>query len=101
MRIVVAGAGAWGTALAVVLRQNGHEVRLWGHDAARLATLAHDRENVRALPGVALPEGITLEPNLADALAGADGVVVAVPSGAVRTVGRLMSGFGEIGRAHV
>jgi glycerol-3-phosphate dehydrogenase (NAD(P)+) len=48
------------------------------------------------LPGVALPEGITLEPNLADALPGADGVVVAVPSGVVRAVGRLMSGFGGI-----
>ncbi len=89
----MAGAGAWGTALAVVLRQNGHEVVMWGHDAAALDALARARENVRALPGVPLPDGIGFEPDLASAVGDAGGVVVAVPSGVIRAVARRMPRF--------
>lgn len=59
MRILVAGAGAWGTALAVNAAASGqHEVTLWARDTAQAATLARDRVNERYLPGVPFPAGL-------------------------------------------
>jgi len=52
--IAVLGAGAWGTALAVLLARNGYPVVLWGHDAAQLERLARERTHPHALPGVTL-----------------------------------------------
>ena len=54
--IAVLGAGSWGTALAVLLARNGYRTLFWGHDAARQARLAHERENARYLPGIASVE---------------------------------------------
>lgn len=93
MNIVVAGAGAWGTALAIVLRHNGHDVRVWGHDPGTLELLARDRVHPRALPGVALPLDLAFEPSLEAALHGAGAVVVAVPSGVLRSLAGRMRGF--------
>ena len=54
MKIVVFGAGAWGTALAVNAAGR-HEVTLWARDAAQAQALRAERENRRYLPGIALP----------------------------------------------
>ncbi len=54
MNVTVLGAGAWGTALANVLRQNEHAVTLWGHDSAHLQRLREAGENSRYLPGIEL-----------------------------------------------
>ena len=75
MRVTVLGAGAWGTALAVVLHENGHAVTLWGHDPARLAEIADEGTNDRHLPGVVLPRGWTFEPDLARAVGRAEAVL--------------------------
>jgi glycerol-3-phosphate dehydrogenase (NAD(P)+) len=61
MKIVVIGAGAWGTALAVSAaghRRANHDVRLWARDAAQAAALQAVRENRRYLPEVALPASL-------------------------------------------
>ncbi len=92
MRVTVLGAGAWGTALAVVLHENGHAVTLWGHDPARLAEIADEGTNDRHLPGVVLPRGWTFEPDLARAAGRAEAVVLAVPSHAVRAVASALAG---------
>ncbi len=68
MKILILGAGAWGTALAVSLASR-HEVTLWARDAHQLAQLQADRENRRYLPGVALPPAIALQSCDAAALA--------------------------------
>lgn len=83
--IAVLGAGSWGTALAILLDRNRHAVRLWGHDAARLARLARERENTRYLPGVPLSADLTIATGLEDAVTGTDGALVAVPSHAFRS----------------
>jgi len=76
----VLGDGGWGTALALVLDANGHDVRVWGVDAAYVAEMAKTRLNPRFLPGVALPNSIVVT-NDADAAArGATLLVSAVPT---------------------
>ena len=79
MRITVLGAGAWGTALAKLLHEVGHEVVLWGH-AERLEVLGQEGRNERYLPGIDLPANLSLEPELSTALDSAGCAVVAVPS---------------------
>jgi glycerol-3-phosphate dehydrogenase (NAD(P)+) len=79
-RIAVIGAGSWGTALAVLLARNGHQTPLWSHDPEQVVALQRDRENKTFLPGIALPDLIQPTPSLEQALHGATGVLVAVPS---------------------
>jgi len=82
-KIAVLGAGAWGTALARILSERSR-VALWTWQAEHAAALAYDRENRAFLPGYALAEHITPTADIAEAVAGATLVVVAVPSEAVR-----------------
>jgi glycerol-3-phosphate dehydrogenase (NAD(P)+) len=84
--VAVLGAGSWGTALAVLLCQNGHGVRLWGHEPEQMALLQADRENRHFLPGVQLPENLTPVTDLSAALAGACDLLVVVPSHAFGAV---------------
>ncbi|MCX8004247.1 MAG: NAD(P)-binding domain-containing protein, partial [Burkholderiaceae bacterium] len=83
MRIAVLGAGAWGTALAVAAAAR-HEVRLYARDAIQAAQIGARRENVRYLPGVALPATLTVTADLQDAVAGAELLVVATPVSGLR-----------------
>ena len=91
MNITVLGAGAWGTALAKLLRESGNEVALWGHDPTHLADVRSSGRNERYLPGVPLPSGLHCEDNLAEALRGTSEVIVAVPSRAFREVARALA----------
>jgi glycerol-3-phosphate dehydrogenase (NAD(P)+) len=85
MRIAVLGAGSWGTALAILFADGGHEVTLWGRDAADLRA---NRENQRYLPGRRLPDAIDVTGDLEAAARGRDLVVIALPSASVRAVAR-------------
>jgi len=86
MKITVMGSGGWGTALALLLLENGHEVELWSYQEAESATLRAKRENP-VLPGVPLPEQLKLTAGLAGVGESA-AVVMATPSFAVRTTAR-------------
>ena len=66
MRITVLGSGGWGTALALLLLENGNDVTLWSHTRAHSDRLRQTRENPR-LPGVALPEGLKLTADMEEA----------------------------------
>ena len=79
-RVAVLGAGSWGTALAALIARNGDRVVLWGRDAAVAAAIDSTHENPRYLPGVALPDALRATTDLAEAMAGADLVLVVVPS---------------------
>lgn len=78
--MTVIGAGSYGTALAITLARNGHDVVLWGHDPKHIAKLQADRCNVAFLPDVPFPETLHLESDLAKALAASRNILVVVPS---------------------
>lgn len=80
----VLGSGSWGTALAILLARNGHEVALYGRDPEEIGAMSALRENLRYLPGFAIPEGVRF--GLLHEADPGDLTVVAVPSGAVRGV---------------
>ena len=85
MKSVVVGSGGWGTALSMVLCDNGHDVTLWSHDPAKAAQMAAVRENSK-LKGVRLPDSLKISGDL-DCLKGAELVISATPSFAVRETG--------------
>ena len=93
MNVTVLGAGAWGTALSLVLHHNGHKVVLWGHNPDHLSEIARERTNDRYLPSVVLPVDWTFEPDIDAAIRGAELVVLAVPSKAVRETAARLARF--------
>ena len=87
MKAAVLGSGGWGTALAMVLCDNGHDVTLWSHSPEKAALLAEQRENP-LLKGVRLPEKLKITSDIS-VVSDADLVVSASPSFAVRdTMGK-------------
>ena len=91
MKAAVVGSGGWGTALSIVLCDNGHDVTLWSHNPAKAAEMTEKRENP-LLKGVPLPESLTVTGDLA-CLEGADLAVSAPPSFAVRETGRKIAPY--------
>ncbi|WP_114964770.1 NAD(P)H-dependent glycerol-3-phosphate dehydrogenase [Alkalilacustris brevis] len=99
LRVAVAGAGAFGTALAVVLAHGGARVTLWARDADHVAEMRRLRENTRRLPGVTLPDVVELESDPA-LMVGAEAVLLAVPmqrlSGFLRAHVRVLGRVGAL-----
>jgi glycerol-3-phosphate dehydrogenase (NAD(P)+) len=77
---LVIGAGAWGTALAIAIARNGHQVMLWGRDTSHVEEMRQTASNERYLPGLAFPETLTMENDLAHAVKKAQHILVSVPS---------------------
>ena len=96
MKISVLGAGAWGTSLARLLRQGQNLVTLWGHVPEWIEEIRNSGRNERFLPGIDLPRDLILKSDVADAVTGADCVVVAVPSQPFRQVTRALTNFSGI-----
>ncbi|AXR05224.1 NAD(P)H-dependent glycerol-3-phosphate dehydrogenase [Salinimonas sediminis] len=84
--ITVLGAGSYGTALAFCLARNGHPTLLWGRDKAHMAELDEQRENARYLPGATFPEALIIQPDLANAIAASNDILVVVPSHAFKAM---------------
>ncbi len=85
MKVTVFGFGSWGTALSVLLGRNGHQVTLAGRSEEEVESLRLTRENLRYLPGFAIPQDVKFSV-LDEPREAADLEVVAVPSGAVREI---------------
>lgn len=83
-KVSVIGSGSWGTALAVMLHQYGHEVTIWARREEAIEEIRQTRENKKYLPNVRIEEGIYLTSNPAEAVKDAEIVISAVPSKAVR-----------------
>jgi len=83
--ISVIGAGGWGTALAIHLRNRGCTVRLWGWHQDEVDEISANRENVSFLPGIKIPPEVLVLADPAQALVGAELVVQAVPTQFMRS----------------
>lgn len=88
MEIAILGAGMFGTAIANILADNGHEVWLWSRDEDQAAAIRQTRENVRSLPGYPVHEAVKATSDLGAALESSEVVFVAVPSHGFREVVR-------------
>lgn len=86
MRCAVIGAGAWGTALADLLKRNGNEVALWAFEHDVADSISNRRENARFLKGHQLVAGIRASSDLDTVVSGAELVVFATPSTVLRAV---------------
>jgi glycerol-3-phosphate dehydrogenase (NAD(P)+) len=84
-RIAVLGSGSWGTAIASSLARHGRAITLWSHSHETARAIATTRENRKYLPGVRLPDSITVTGDDA-AIAGADILVSVIPSEFLRPV---------------
>jgi glycerol-3-phosphate dehydrogenase (NAD(P)+) len=89
VRAAVLGAGSWGTTLAILLDEKGHEVRLWEYFPDLAATIRRDRENRRFLPGIPVPRSIHITSDMDEALDGATRIVFVTPSHTMRGVARI------------
>ncbi len=84
-QLAVVGAGAWGTALALAAQRAGSRVTLWCRAPEQAIEMVQSRRNERRLPGIALPDGIAITAD-AEALAGADAWLLALPAQALRGI---------------
>ena len=92
-KIGIIGAGTWGTALAVLLNNNGHEVTIWSIIPEEVEMLRTKRQHEKKLPGVVLAPSIGVTGDLEDAMADKDVLVLAVPSPFTRSTAHSMRAF--------
>src|SRR6478752_6497348 len=83
--IAVVGAGSWGTTISHVLADRA-DVALWARDPVLAEELSTRRTNGRRLPGATLAAGVRVSSSVADVVAGADVVLIAVPTVGMRAV---------------
>ena len=91
----VLGAGSWGTALSVLLHDNGHHVTVWSIDENEVKMLSEKREHELKLPGVKIPDDMIITGDLETAVRNKDFLVLAVPSPFTRSTARKMRPFVE------
>ena len=97
-KISVLGAGSWGTALSLLLYNNGHEVLLWSALEDEVKMLREKREHASKLPGVKLPEEMEITSDPEKALEGPDVAVLAVPSPFTRSTSHRMAPYVKDGQ---
>lgn len=90
--ISIIGAGSWGTALAVLLHNNGHNVTMWSAVSAEVEMLRNDRQ-LASLPGVVLDDSVEITDNLEAAMKDRDILVLAVASSYIRATSKRMKEF--------
>ncbi|ETT81158.1 NAD(P)H-dependent glycerol-3-phosphate dehydrogenase [Viridibacillus sp. FSL R5-0477] len=83
-KVTVLGAGSWGTSLAIVLAENGHDCLLWSHREDQAKEINEQHTNAKYLPSVQLPTTLRATHILDDAVAHADVIVMAVPTKGIR-----------------
>lgn len=92
-KVGIIGAGSWGTALSVLLHNNGHDITIWSALESEIEMLKSEHEHKDKLPGVRLPEDMLFTTNLKDAVEGMDVLVLAVPSPYTRSTSKLLKEF--------
>lgn len=79
-RVAVIGAGAWGTAVAKIVADKGHDVSIWSYEAETVEDINTNHRNERFLPGIALPANLSASANALSCVDGADFIILAAPS---------------------
>ena len=91
MKIAILGAGTWGTALAILLTNNQHEVTIWSAIQKEVIELSEHRNAIKNLPGAILPESVIVTNNLEETLKESELIVMAVASVYVRATANRIS----------
>lgn len=91
--IGIVGAGSWGTALAVLLANNGHDVTVWSYNSSEVLELSHSFENKRKLPGVIIPSSVSFTDDVAFAVKNKDVVITVVPSIHIKNTAKLIAPY--------
>ena len=94
-KVGIIGAGSWGTAISVLLSNNGHDITVWSIVEEEILMLREKHEHLDKLPGVELPENIVYTTSLEEAIKGMDLLVLAVPSPYVRNTAGMMREYVE------
>lgn len=89
-KIGIIGAGSWGTALSLLMHNNGHEVTIWSIIESEVEMLKTKRQHESKLPGVVLPEEIQITGSLKEAMEEKDVLILAVPSLFTRSTSHMM-----------
>ena len=97
-KVGVIGAGSWGTALAILLHDNGHDVTVWSIHEEEVETLNTTRRHERKLPGVEIPEGIVFTTDMKETMSDKDVCVLAVPSPFIRSTCQKMKQYVRAGQ---
>lgn len=97
-KVGVMGAGSWGTALALLLHSNGHQVTVWSINEEEVEMLSKEREHKSKLPGVKIPEDMVFTSDMETAIKEKDFLVLAVPSAFTRGTARNMKPFVKEGQ---
>ncbi|WP_377888783.1 NAD(P)H-dependent glycerol-3-phosphate dehydrogenase [Alkalihalobacillus sp. R86527] len=84
--ISVIGAGSWGTALAIVLADNDHHVKVWSRREDLAKEINHDHTNEKYLPGITLPTSLQATTSLSECVEGTDAILLVTPTKALRDV---------------
>ncbi len=92
-KVCVLGAGSWGSALALVLAKKGYEVMMWTLNKEQADKINKTKENIDYLPGILLPNNITVTTNIEEAVKDSKIIVLAVPSQAIRSVSSQIKPF--------
>jgi len=85
-KISIIGAGSWGTTLAVLVAENGHDVTLWVREKENIQSIVRERENKQYLPGIKIPDNVYVENSMKEVASKADLIVNAVPTQFTRDV---------------
>ena len=85
-KVTVIGAGSWGTAIAFVLAENGHDCLLWARRSEQSAEINDNHSNNAYLPGISLPKNLTATSNLEEAAMHGETLIIAVPTKGIRGV---------------
>jgi glycerol-3-phosphate dehydrogenase (NAD(P)+) len=96
MKLAILGSGGFGTAMALVAANAGHQVAMWGHDAQNTAAIARTRRNPRYLEDVELPPSVLVTTDFGAVLDDAFAALVAVPTQHVRAVLQAMAAAGAL-----
>lgn len=86
MKIGILGAGSWGTAIAILLAKKGCEIKIWDRNLETLEEIRINKENIKYLPGIVIPYGMTSVNDIGECVKEAEVIVMAVPSHALREV---------------